>query len=263
MKDERENEMDIYTGFAEVYDTFMDNVPYSEWADCLEGILKEHGVCGGLVLDLGCGTGSMTESLAGRGYDMIGVDNAGEMLEIAVKKREESGHDILYLQQDMCGFELYGTVRATVSVCDCINYVLEEEELLEAFRLVNNYLDPGGIFLFDFNTQYKYENILGNRTFAEDRDECSFIWNNFYYEEDRVNEYELTLFIRDGDAGGLYRKFQETHYQRGYTLEEIKRLIEKSGLEFVEAYDAYTKNPVSRGSERILAVAREKGKSKC
>lgn len=254
--------MDAYTGFAEVYDTFMDNVPYSEWADYLEGTLKEYGICDGLVLDLGCGTGSMTESLAKRGYDMIGVDSAGEMLEIAVKKREESGHDILYLKQDMCAFELYGTVRAVISVCDCVNYILEEEELLETFRLVNNYLDPGGLFLFDFNTRYKYENILGNQTFAEDREECSFIWDNFYYEEDGINEYELALFIRDEKAGGLYRKFQETHYQRGYTLEEVKGLIEMSGLEFVKAYDAYTKNPVSEKSERILAAAREKAKSR-
>lgn len=252
--------MNAYTSFAEVYDTFMDNVPYSEWADYLEKTLREYGIYDGIVLDLGCGTGSMTESLARRGYDMIGVDNAGEMLEIAAKKREESGQDILYLQQDMCEFELYGTVRAAVSVCDCMNYIMEEDELLEMFRLVNNYLDPGGIFLFDFNTQYKYENVLGNRTFAEDRDTCSFIWNNFYYGEERVNEYELTLFVQDEDAEGFYRKFQETHYQKGYTLEEIRELIERSGMEFVTAYDAYTKDPVKEDNERILVVAREKGK---
>lgn len=166
----------------------------------------------------------------------------------------------MYLLQDMCGFELYGTVRAVISVCDCVNYIMEEEDLLETFRLVNNYLDPGGIFLFDFNTRYKYENVLGDRTFAEDREECSFIWDNYYYEEDRVNEYELTLFIRDEDFGGLYRKFQETHYQKGYTFDEIKWLIEQSGLEFVKAYDGYTKKPVSETSERILVIAREKGK---
>ena len=188
--------MEAYTGFAEVYDIFMDNVPYGEWAARLEEILKEYGIYEGLVLDLGCGTGNMTESFAERGYDMIGIDNAQEMLEAAARKRTESGHDILYLQQDMREFELYGTVRAVYSVCDCINYVLDKEELLKVFRLVNNYLDPSGIFLFDFNTQYKYEHVLGNRTFAESRDACSFIWDNYYDEDDRINEYELTLFIR-------------------------------------------------------------------
>ncbi len=253
--------MEAYTGFAEVYDTFMDNVPYGQWADCLEGILKEYGIHDGLVLDLGCGTGSMTESFAERGYDMIGVDNAEDMLEIAVKKREESGHDILYLLQDMREFELYGTVRAVISVCDCVNYVLDAEELLEVFRLVNNYLDPSGIFLFDFNTKFKYESILGDRTFAESRDECSFIWDNYYDKDENVNEYELTLFIREEGSLELYRRYQEIHYQKGYTLEEIRELLERSGMEFLKAYDAYSKKPVTAQSERILVAARERGKA--
>ena len=152
--------MEAYTSFAEVYDTFMDNVPYEEWADYREERLKEYGVKDGLVLELGCGTGSMTELLAEKGYDMIGVDNSEDMLEIAMEKRIESGHDILYLLQNMQEFELYGTVKAVVSVCDSVNYITEKAELEEVFRLVNNYLDPQGIFIFDFNTEYKYREIL-------------------------------------------------------------------------------------------------------
>lgn len=253
--------MEAYTSFAEVYDTFMDNVPYEKWADYLVGILKEYGINDGLVLELGCGTGSMTEELSQRGYDMIGVDNAEEMLEIAMKKKEKSGHDILYLLQDMQEFELYGTVRGIVSVCDSINYITDEKELSEVFRLVNNYLDPQGVFVFDFNTQYKYEQVLGNQTIAEDREDCSFIWDNYYYEDERINEYELTLFIREKEESNLYRKYQEMHYQRAYTLDEIKELIEWSGLTFVAAYDAYTKEPVSDKSERISVIARECGKT--
>ncbi len=188
--------MEAYTSFAAVYDTFMDNIPYEEWGKYLKSLLYEYGVREGLVLELGCGTGNMTEILAQSGYDMIGVDNAEEMLEIAIEKRMKSGLDILYLQQDMREFELYGTVKAIVSVCDSVNYILEEEELEEVFRLVNNYLDPGGVFIFDFNTVYKYREILGDQTIAENREECSFIWNNYYYEEERINEYELSLFIR-------------------------------------------------------------------
>ena len=144
--------MDSYTSFAMVYDTFMDNVPYEEWAVYLQELLKEYQIEEGLVLDLGCGTGTMTELLADYGYDMIGVDNSEEMLEIAFEKRMQSGHDgILYLLQDMRDFELYGTVKAVVSICESVNYITEEEELEQVFRLVNNYLDPGGIFIFDFN----------------------------------------------------------------------------------------------------------------
>ena len=98
------------------------------------------------------------------------------MLAEAMEKRVESGHDILYLLQDMQEFELYGTVRAVVSVCDSLNYITEEEELEHVFALVNNYLDPQGIFLFDMNTVYKYQTMIGNTTIAENRDEGSFIW---------------------------------------------------------------------------------------
>lgn len=253
--------MEAYTSFAAVYDTFMDNIPYEEWEKYLKSLLYEYGVREGLVLELGCGTGNMTEILAQSGYDMIGVDNAEEMLEIAIEKRMKSGLDILYLQQDMREFELYGTVKAIVSVCDSVNYILEEEELEEVFRLVNNYLDPGGVFIFDFNTVYKYREILGDQTIAENREECSFIWDNYYYEEERINEYELSLFIREGDSE-LYRKYQETHFQKAYDLETMKRLITQSGLEYITAYDAFTKEAPTRVSERIYVIARERGKQR-
>ena len=246
--------MEAYTSFAEVYDLFQDNVPYEEWCEYLAGLLGEYGVNHGLVLDLGCGTGSLTELLARRGYDMIGVDNSGEILEIAMEKREKSSLDILYLLQDMREFELYGTVAAVVSICDSMNYILDREDLTKVLRLVNNYLDPGGVFIFDLNTPYKYRELLA---------ESSFIWENFYDEEERINEYDLTLFIRRAVPGyeePLYQKFQETHYQRSYSLEEVKDAIAEAGMDFVAAYDAGTREPVRPDSERIYIVARERGK---
>lgn len=252
--------MEAYTSFAEVYDTFMDNVPYEEWAEYLAELLQEYDIEEGLVLDLGCGTGSLTEILAAKGYDMIGADGSAEMLEIAMEKKAQSGHDILYLLQDMREFELYGTVRAVVSVCDCVNYITDEKELEQVFRLVNNYLDPEGIFIFDFNTEYKYKEILGEQTIAEDREDCSFIWDNYYYEDESMNEYELTLFIKEQDSN-LYRKYQEMHYQKAYTLDAMRELVEWSGLEFLTAYDAYTRKAPTETSERICVVAREHGKN--
>lgn len=259
-KERIESNMESYTSFAEVYDQFMDNVPYEAWADFLQEILQKEGIRDGLVLDLGCGTGSMTEALAARGYDMIGVDNSEEMLEIAMEKRVETGHDILYLQQDMQAFELYGTVRAVISVCDCVNYLTDPEELEEVFRLVNNYLDPEGIFIFDFNTPYKYRELLGDTTIAENRENASFIWDNYYYEEEKINEYELTLFIRE-EGEEYYRRYQETHFQRAYTLEEIRELLTRAGLCYLAAFDNYTRNAPSKDSERICVVAREQGKT--
>ena len=167
---------------------------------------------------------------ARQGYDMIGIDNAQEMLQIAMDKREASGLDILYLLQDMREFELYGTVGAVISVCDSVNYLLEEEDVVRTFRLVNNYLYPKGIFIFDFNTVYKYKMVIGDTTIAENREECSFIWDNYYHEEEQVNEYDLTIFVQEEAETGLYRRFQETHFQRGYELEQMKDFLQRAGL---------------------------------
>lgn len=250
--------MEAYGKFAQVYDLFMDNVDYEGWADCLEKHLKEEGIEDGLVLELGCGTGTMTGLLARRGYDMIGVDNSEEMLAEAMEKKGEDGLDILYLLQDMQEFELYGTVRAAVSVCDSLNYITEKEELLQVFRLVNNYLDPGGIFLFDMNTVHKYRDILGDDTIAENRDEGSFIWENSYDPDTGLNIYELAVFFPRED--GLYEKCEELHCQRAYEQAEIETLIRGAGMELAGVYDAYTDKPASPDSERLLFIAREHGK---
>lgn len=250
--------MESYEDFAEVYDIFMDETPYEDWCDFVTDILKKEGVGEGLVLDLGCGTGSMTELLSQEGYDMIGVDLSDRMLNIAMEKRAQSGLDILYLQQDMREFELFGTVRAVICLCDSLNYLLEEEDVLETFRLVNNYLDPKGLFLFDFNTVYKYQDVIGDTTIAENREDCSFIWENFYDEESQINEYDLTIFVKEEDE--RFRRFTETHLQRGYRLETMRCLVEKSGMEFVWAMDADTHEPVTGESERIYILARERGK---
>ena len=282
--------MEAYTGFAEVYDTFMDNAPYEEWAACLIELLKTYGVSDtgkkevdfpegevpvhdlalaaerNVVVDLGCGTGTLTELLADAGYDMIGIDNSEEMLAIALAGKEKSGRDILYLHQDMREFELYGTVGAVVSICDSLNYLLEESELLAVFGLVNNYLFPGGVFIFDFNTVYKYETVIGDSTIAENREECSFIWENFYNVESEINEYDLTVFVREdgesleADEGAMFRRFCETHFQRGYTPEQMRALIEQAGMEFVRMMDADTHGEVRKESERVYLVAREAGK---
>lgn len=248
--------MEAYTDFAGVYDTFMDHTPYKEWCQYLVDVLESYHIKNDLVLDMGCGTGTLTRMLEQAGYNMIGIDSSDEMLSIAIQKKDEDS-SILYLQQDMREFELYGTVKAVVSVCDSINYLLEDEDVVQTFKLVNNYLDPDGIFIFDFNTIYKYETVIGDATIAENRDNCSFIWENYYHEEEQINEYDLTIFVQEND---LYKRFNETHYQRGYTLDEMKDFVEKAGLLFVNAVDADTHQEITEESERIYIIAQEKGK---
>lgn len=264
--------MEAYRDFAYVYDELMDDTPYEDWCELLASLIDKYGVSKperdaeelldsekNLVVDLGCGTGTLTELLYQKGYDVIGVDNSESMLNIAMEKKENSGAEILYLLQDMRELELYSTVGTVVSVCDSVNYILEEEELLEVFSLVNNYLYPGGIFIFDFNTDYKYREVIGDTTIAENRDDCSFIWENIYDPEEEVNEYNLTIFVQeDGDR---FRRFTETHLQRGYTVEQMRRLVEEAGMDIVEILDADTREAVTAFSERVYIVAREKEKN--
>lgn len=265
--------MEAYSDFAKVYDIFMDDTPYEEWCSFIVSLLKKYGIKEdtddeklrqeqNTILDLGCGTGTLTQLLSELGYDMIGIDNSQEMLQAAVDKREESGADILYLNQDMREFELYGLAGAVISVCDSINYLLEEEDIIKTFRLVNNYLYPGGLFIFDFNTVYKYEMVIGDAVIAENREDCSFIWENYYHSEEEINEYDLTIFVKtDSDEETLFHKYTETHYQRGYRLRQMKSLVEKAGMSFVAAFDADTHKEPGAESERIYIVARERGKN--
>lgn len=249
-----------YGAFAEVYDLLMDDIPYEQWADYIESVLEDHAIPKDLILDLGCGTGTLSCLLDEKGYEVIGVDASEEMLSIARGKSIEEKRDILYLLQDMREFELYGTVGAVISVCDSLNYILEEEELLTVFRLVNNYLDPGGIFLFDLNTRYKYEELMGENTIAENRETCSFIWENYYDRESFINEYDLTVYMQGED--GRYDRFEETHFERCYEPERIKDLLEEAGMEFLCMTDGFTDCPPQTDSQRLVFLAREKGKQK-
>ena len=244
--------MDLSKGFAAVYDKFMDGIPYIEWADYIEKIWDRFGLKPGIALDLCCGTGNMTVLLNSRGYDMIGLDISPEMLGIAKSKN----NGILYICQDMREFELYGTVDAVVCLCDSVNYILDKNELLKVFKLVNLYLNGGGLFIFDINTEYKFEKILADNTFAEAREDSAFIWGNYYCKEERINEYQMTFFAENG-TDGRYLRFDELHVERAYGIDEIKEIIKKSGLALCGVYDELSFNKPKKESERVFFVAKK------
>lgn len=245
----------MYEGFAASYDMFMDNIPYDSWADYLESLLCEYGISSGLLLELGCGTGNMTMRMREKGYDMIGLDLSGDMLELA---REKCPADVLFLQQDMREMELYGTVAAMYCVCDGMNYLLEPQDLQKVFVKANNYLDFGGVFIFDMKTEYFYREVLGDRMIAENREDASFLWENRFHQDTGQNEYLLTVYRQEEGTDDLFSRCDEWHCQRAYAPEMIRRFIEDAGMEFVAAYDAMTRQECRAESERIYFIAREK-----
>ena len=283
--------MTSYRDFASTYDRLMANVPYDAWVKRISELMVSTGIKDGLALELGCGTGSVTRRLAALGYDMIGLDISGEMLEKAWeeefkaeairKEREKHGQgrrprkflmelekeasggtisnpsEILYLQQDMRKFELFGTVRSVICVCDSINYLLVQEDLVKVFSLVNNYLDPEGLLIVDFHTPGYFREVLSNRTITEIDEDVVLIWENEETEEGCHASY-LTIFYEQRD--GKYIRTDEAHLQRGYTMQEMWEAAVNAGLADIKFYDGYTKRPARESSERIVMTAREFGK---
>lgn len=272
-----------YKSFASVYDTFMDETDHEFLADLVSRMIAQHGISKpvqertgvtesvdvllaaekNLVVDLGCGTGKLTEIMAGRGYDVMGIDLSEEMLSVAIERRDKLQHKTMYLCQDMRSFELFGTAGTFVSVGDSINYLLSEEDLKKLFERVRLFLFPRGIFVFDFKTTHFFRDVIGDRIIAEDREDCSFIWNNWYDKKTGINEYDLSLFLRDdteGAADNAFRKFEEVHRQRGYTLRQLRQVVKDVGLMWVDAIDRDTGGKATASSERIMCVVREKDK---
>lgn len=265
--------MEVYTSFAQVYDALMDDIPYDAWCEYVNVLLKEYQIEDGApILELGCGTGNITRRLAGQGYRMIGLDLSEEMLSIAKEKQikiyDTSGAEldfssqsvndidhILYIRQDMKEFTLGECVSVIISLCDSMNYMLDDQELLAVLKRVKEHLAPGGIFIFDMKTPYFYQEICGNNVFAEDREDVSYIWDNCFDEERRINEYALTLFVpfKEGSSN-LWQKFTEFHYQRAYEIFEVKRIIKESGLTLHACYEAFTHKKPGKKTERVYYI---------
>lgn len=247
--------MEAYRSFASVYDEFMDNIPYDEWGRYVHELLIKNNITSGSVTELGCGTGSMTQILASYGYNMTGIDISEDMLKIAEAKRKKNNSKITYSYESMTDFSTDSLQDACICVCDSSNYLIEDGELMACFMAVYKNLRQGGILIMDFKTEYFYKKVLGECTIAENRDDASFIWENYYYDNDKINEYILTLFIKEDK--GLFNKYVETHYQRAYSIREIKESLAYSGLKLLNIYEAFTNKKPDRHSERIYLIAKK------
>ena len=247
--------MQAYEALAAVYDILNGEVDYEAIATFYEACFQKAGLTPGLVLDLGCGTGKMTAILAARGYDMIGIDGSADMLGRAYERKYECecGERMLFLQQDMREFELYGTVGAVVSTLDCINYLTGDGDLARCFSLVHNYLDPDGIFIFDVNTPYKFEEVFSNNAYILEDEYCYCGWQNEYDPESGLCHFYLSVF--EEGKNGTYRRTDEEQTERAYTKEQLTAALTGAGFADIEFFGDTEGTPPTATAERWFVKA--------
>lgn len=245
--------MSSYSQFAHVYDRLMTkDVNYEKWADYIENMFDRLGASPRLVCDVACGTGNITIPMARRGYDMTGVDISEEMLNVARDKSE--GLDILFLNQSMTQIDLYGTMGAFLCMIDGVNYVLSPKSLLSFFTKIKRcFMDEGAPFIFDISTEHKLRNIIGSNTFVHSEKDIFYTWQNRYIESKRLSDMLLTFFVKEGTG---YRRFEERHLQRAWSVDEILYLLGKAGFSDVEVFGEMSFEKPKSKAERIVFAAR-------
>ena len=246
-----------YATFAQYYDALTRNAGYQQRADHLCALLQRSGHSAGLTLDLACGTGSLTLELKKRGFDIYGVDGSIEMLTQAQAKAQQAGEQILYLHQQMQKLELYSTVDTVICTLDSLNHLPTERDLLCTFQQVSQYLETGGLFVFDMNTPYKHQVVLGNHVFIYDTENVYCIWQNHYEDRGCRVGIALDFFERQGK---LYARRSERFFERAYEETHVRELLLKAGLQTEQTYAEMTFDAPTEKTERIVYVARKTGK---
>lgn len=246
--------MNQYTSFAGVYDEFMSNIPYEEWADRIDVYLRKLNT-GRKVLELGCGTGSFTLLMKQKGYDIMGIDCSDDMLKVACKKTAARKLKCEFDLQDMRALELDKQYDCVVSVCDSMNYMTDEFDLESAFMGVYNVLKPEGVFVFDMKTESFYK-TLGENIFADETPVGDYVWKNYYDEENRDNHYELDIYIRR--RKNKYIKYTEEHLQHAFTKDEVISCAGKCGFEVKEILGMDLSSPGDYNAERVYYVLERK-----
>jgi len=248
--------MNAYQNLADFYDRLTLDIDYKGIAEfTLKACETYRGGKPGILLDLACGTGSLAIELAKAGTDVIGIDISPQMLSRAYSKSRDAGLDILFIEQDMCDFELYGTVDVITCYLDSINHIIDRSGLYSLFRLAANYLNPGGLFIFDFNTKYCFEKIYSDNVFYESFDDLTCIWQNRYDSKLEIADFDMTFFIRMDN--GMYTRIEDRNRERYYPEEEYRRAAELVSLKTVAAHDSYSFRLPQKNSPRILHVVKK------
>ncbi len=246
--------MSSYGKLAQFYDKLTENVDYKVRSAYISNFFSQYGVDNGTILDLACGTGSVSEHLSGKGYDVLGMDLSDEMLSIAAAKNIPRAQ---FVRGDMTAFELPYTVQACVCSLDAVNHLTDFNEVIKCFESVFRALSDGGIFVFDVNTPYKHRHVLFNNTFVFDEEGFFLSWDNEYEEPDVVNIF-LDLFVYNGKN---YDRYSEEITERAYSVQSLREALFYCGFEIMGIYDELTQDPPREDSERIYFVCRKKDRA--
>lgn len=245
-----------YGVFSEFYDALTANVSYDTVSQVLSSLLTRYGKSRGLLLDLACGTGSVSVRMAQKGYEVIGVDLSPEMLSEAQNKAYSAGQNILFLCQDMTALDLYGTVDAAVCTLDGLCHLPDEESVFAALQKVSLFMNPGGVFLFDVNSVYKHRAVLGNNTFVYDTDDVYCVWQNTLLSDGVTVQMDLDFFEPVSDEGDYVRQ-SERFTERAYPRETLEAMLKKAGFTVLDVFDGYSGKPAHDTSERLLFAVRK------
>lgn len=239
-----------YQYLAQVYDDLMGDYDYDEVYHFLESQVDHFGN----ILEMACGTGSLTEKLVKKG-PVTAFDGSEEMLQVA---RDKLGYNprVFLLRQDLRTFQLTEKYRTILCFCDSLNYLLKPGDLLSSFQQVEKHLEEGGLFIFDVNTVHKYR-AMGEEVFFQENENALGLWQNTYHEDSQINDYNLTLFYKDQDQD-LYHREDEFHRQRAYGQEEIENLLDQAGLDPLAFYDGYRELEAREDTDRLICLARKK-----
>lgn len=244
-----------YSAFARFYDKLQAQVDYDAIADFIDGCARRFGGRRGILLDLACGTGTLCEKMAGRGYDVIGVDASSEMLSEALDKKYDSGLEIQYLCQKMTELDMYGTIDVTVCTLDSINHLESFEDIKKTFERVSLFAYPDGMFIFDVNTPFKHREVLGSNTFVFDDEGLYCVWQNEYNEGDGSVNILLDFF--EEQEGGIYERTSECFKEIAFSDETMTAALEEAGFEVLARYDDYRTEPVDDKTQRIVYVCKK------
>lgn len=246
--------MSDYCDFSYVYDRLMRDVDYKARTEYLLRLFKKYGKTPTLLLDLACGTGGFSNQMALKGIEVIGVDISEDMLGVARENSAELKTDVLYLCQDAAELDLFGTVDGAICCMDSLNHITDIRKLNKVIENVSLFLEKDCLFIFDINTPYKHENILGDNTFVIEDENIFCVWQNEYDDKNKLTNIKLDFFV---EQDGVYDRYSEDFDEKAYSIEEIEEIAKKHYFDIVGVFDDMSENPLQKNSERVIFVLRK------